>query len=259
MKRFILAAALIAAMILGLCFNASAADTEELTYVTVDDSVDYPDAPPALESGATEIVVTEPIETPDTTEAPVPVTTGPINIEIPTTNAPTGSGSVEEDKTMQLTELAYRIWEENKEIIFSAISALFSLIVWVLTSRRYIPKIHAGMRSLMDKQAVQKTDIDGFREESGKRLDAFDKKLSEFEQYDEVARDMKKVLAECRLDRQVLIKVIEMQAEELNHIIEVSGLPQVRKDQLYAEYKAQLLEVQKLKGENADGEKTDNR
>lgn len=263
MKRFILAAALIAAMILGLCFTASAADTEELSYVTVDDSVDYPDAPPALESGATEIVVTEPTEAP-TTEAPttevtVPVTTGPINIEIPTTNAPTGSGTVEEDKTMQLTELAYRIWEENKEIIFSAISALFSLIVWVLTSKRYIPKIYAGMKNLMDKQAVQKTDIDGFREESGKRLDAFDKKLSEFEQYDEVARDMKKVLAECRLDRQVLIKVIEMQAEELNHIIEVSGLPQVRKDQLYAEYKAQLLEVQKLKGDNADGEKTDNR
>lgn len=222
MKRFILAAALIAAMILGLCFTAS----------------------------ATETVVTEPVQTPDTT-AP--------EVIVPDTTVPDTTGPVDEDKTMQLTELAYRIWEENKEIIFSAISALFSLIVWVLTSRRYIPKIHAGMKSLMDKQAVQKTDIDGFREESGKRLDAFDKKLSEFEQYDEVARDMKKVLAECRLDRQVLIKVIEMQAEELNHIIEVSGLPQVRKDQLYAEYKAQLLEVQKLKGENADGEKTDNR
>lgn len=247
MKRFILAAALIAAMILGLCFNASAADTEELTYVTVDDSVDYPDAPPALESGATEIVVTEPVQTHDTTgpvNIEVPVTTGPVNIEVP------GGGAVEDDETIELTELIYRIWEENKEIIFSAISALFSLIVWILTSRRYIPKIHAGMKNLIDKQAVQKTGIDDFRAESGKRLDAFDKKLAEFEQYDEVARDMKKVLAECRLDRQVLIKVIEMQAEELNHIIEVSGLPQVRKDQLYAEYKAQLFEVEKLKGES---------
>lgn len=235
MKRFILAAILIAALILGLCFNAYAAE------------------PPALDTGYTEIVVTEPVETPETTEvtetpetteAPIPDTTYPTDIIVP-------GGTVEEER-MELTELIHRIWSENKELIFSAISALFSIIMWILTSKRYIPKIYAGMKNLLEKQAEQKTYLDGFKSESDERLAKFDKKLESFSNYDQTAAEVKEVLAKCQLDREVLIKVIEMQAEELNHIIEISGLPQVRKDQLYAEYQAQLKEVKRLKGEGAN-------
>ncbi|MBQ8388582.1 MAG: hypothetical protein IJX46_06630 [Clostridia bacterium] len=236
MKRFILAAILIAALILGLCFNAYAAE------------------PPALDTGYTEIVVTEPVETPETTEVtetpettetPIPETTYPTDIIVP------GGGTVEEER-MELTELIHRIWSENKELIFSAISALFSIIVWILTSKRYIPKIYAGMKKLLEKLAEQKTDLDGFKSESDKRLTEFDRKIASFENYDKTAAEVKEVLAKCQLDREVLIKVIQMQAEELNHIIEISGLPQVRKDQLYAEYQAQLKEVERLKGEGAN-------
>lgn len=233
MKRFILAAILIAALILGLCFSAYAAE------------------PPALDTGYTEIVVTEPVETPETTEAtettetPIPETTYPTDIIVP------GGGTVEEER-MELTELIHRIWSENKELIFSAISAFFSLIVWILTSKRYIPKIYAGIKNLIEKLAEQKTDLDGFKSESDKKLTEFGKKIASFENYDKTAAEVKEVLAKCQLDREVLIKVIKMQAEELNHIIEISGLPQVRKDQLYADYQAQLKEVERLKGEGAN-------
>ena len=235
MKRFILTAILIAALILGLCFNAYAAE------------------PPALDTGYTEIVVTEPVETPETTEVtetpetteiPIPETTYPTDIIVP------GGGTVEEER-MELTELIHRIWTENKELIFSALSTLFSLIMCLLASKRYMPKIYRGMQNISAKQGSQELVLKVFKKESDEKLAEFGKKIDAFENYDSVARDMRKVLGECRLDREVLIKVIEMQAEELNHIIEISGLPQVRKDQLYADYQAQLKEVERLKGEGA--------
>lgn len=239
MKRFILAAILIAALILGLCFSAYAAE------------------PPALDTGYTEIVVTEPVETPETTEVtetsetpetteiPIPETTYPTDIIVP------GGGTVEEER-MELTELIHKIWTENKELILSALSALFSLIVWLLTSKRYMPKIYRGMQNISAQQGSQGLELKVFKEESDKRLAEFDKKLESFSNYDQTAAEVKEVLAKCQLDREVLIKVIQMQAEELNHIIEISGLPQVRKDQLYADYQAQLKEVERLKGEGAN-------
>lgn len=145
-----------------------------------------------------------------------------------------------------LTEMAYKLWNENKELILSGLSAFFSLIVWMLTSKRYIPKINRAVNKLAAGQTTQDEQIAG-------KLTAFEEKLEQFSNYDAVAKDMQKVLDDCRLDREVLTKVIELQAEQLHNIIEISGLPQVRKDQLYEAYRVQLSEIKRLKGESVNG------
>ena len=57
------------------------------------------------------------------------------------------------------------------------------------------------------------------------------------------------MLAEAQLDRRVLVKTIELQADQIEHLIEFSHLSQARKDQLYENYRAQMKEIAKLKGE----------
>lgn len=232
MKK-ILVAAVAALILMTLPFTAFAANAEEIFTETGDFGVDYPDEPPTflVESGVTVIV-----PTPDTTAAPEPT---------PDTTPVPAPGAADEEYA-PLTEMAYRLWEENKELILSGLSALFSFVVWMLTSKRYIPKINRAVNKLAAGQSTQDEQIAG-------KLAAFDEKLNQFSNYDDAAKAMQKVLDECRLDRAVLTKVIEMQAEQLHNIIEISGLPQVRKDQLYAAYRTQLVEIERLKGEGTNG------
>ena len=230
MKK-ILVAAVAALILMALPFTAFAANAEEIFTETVNFGVDYPDEPPTflVESGVTVIV-----PTPDSTPAPAPDST------------PAPAPGAAEDEYTPLTEMAYKLWNENKELILSGLSAFFSLIVWMLTSKRYIPKINRAVNKLAAGQTTQDEQIAG-------KLAVFDEKLDQFSNYDDAAKAMQKVLDECRLDRAVLTKVIEMQAEQLHNIIEISGLPQVRKDQLYAQYKNQLTEIERLKGEGTNG------
>lgn len=219
MKK-ILVAAIAALILITLPFTAFAANAEEIFTETGDFGVDYPDEPPALR---VETGITVTVPDPDTTLA----------------HADTSG-----EEYAPLTEMAYRLWEENKELILSGLSALFSFVVWMLTSKRYIPKINRAVNKLAAGQSTQD-------EQMTAKLAAFEEKLEQFSNYDAAAKDMQKVLDECRLDREVLTKVIEMQAEQLHNIIEISGLPQVRKDQLYAAYRSQLVEIERLKGEGA--------
>lgn len=177
----------------------------------------------------------------EATAEPVPDQTAPETAAPAPTPADTSG-----EEYAPLTEMAYRLWNENKELILSGLSAFFSLIVWMLTSKRYIPKINRAVNKLAAGQSTQDEQIAG-------KLAAFEEKLDQFSNYDAAAKDMQKVLDDCRLDREVLTKVIELQAEQLHNIIEISGLPQVRKDQLYEAYRVQLTEIKRLKGEGMNG------
>lgn len=233
------------------CFTA-AADGSETAFgtITVNDTVVYPSEPTVTVNTVEEITgvaVPAPTDTPAVSELePVTPDTAPV-AEAPTVTAPTTPPATDGEQHMELSTLLLRLWEENREIIFSALSAILSMFLLLVTKKKYIPRIYSAIKK-------QSSDVEAFRVASDKTFADFDAKLQSFSAYDNTAKQMEQVLAECRLDRQVLIKVIEMQAEQLNHIIEISALPQVRKDQLYAGYRAQLLEVERLKrGDGADG------
>ena len=203
----------------------------------------------ALNAYATDIEATIPDATAEETAA---ITDAPIGTEAiadaPSDTLPTVD---EGEDRITLADLLFRIWGENKELIFSAISAAVSFFVLWLTKRKYIPQIYTAVKKVGFRIDLQDTGLEAFKNETSSLVAAMRKKLDSFANYDELTREVKQVMDEHRLDRQVLIKTIELQAGQINRLIENSNLPQARKDALYDEYRAQLCEIEKLKGEGA--------
>lgn len=203
----------------------------------------------ALNAFATDIEATPPDATAEETAA---TTDAPADTE-PIPDAPSDTLPIPEDDEdrIALTELLFRMWEENKELIFSAISAVVSFFVLFITKQKYIPQIYAAVKKVGSRIDSQDTGLSEFKNETSSLITAMQEKLDSFANYDELTREVKAVMDEHRLDRQVLIKTIELQAGQINRLIEHSNLPQARKDALYDEYRAQLCEIEKLKGEGA--------
>jgi hypothetical protein len=203
-----------------------------------------------LHAFAADIEVTNELATAEETVATTDV---PAAETAATTDVPAGTEitpDADEDR-IALTELLFRVWEENKELIFSAISAAVSFFVLWLTKQKYIPQIYTAVKKVGSRIDLQDTGLADFKNETSSLITAMQEKLDSFANYDELTREVKAVMDEHRLDRQVLIKTIELQAGQINRLIENSNLPQARKDALYDEYRAQLCEIEKLKGEGA--------
>lgn len=202
-----------------------------------------------LHAFAADIEVTNELATAEETAA---TTDAPADTE-PIPDAPSDTLPIPEDdeERIALTDLLFRIWEENKELIFSAISAVVSFFVLFITKQKYIPQIYAAVKKVGSRIDSQDTGPSEFKKETSSLITAMQEKLNSFANYDELTREVKVVMDEHRLDRQVLIKTIELQAGQINRLIENSNLPQARKDALYDEYRAQLCEIEKLKGEGA--------
>jgi hypothetical protein len=230
MKKLILIFTITALLITVLAFNVGATETVELS-----------------EAIPTE-AVTEPVTEEIPTDTAAPETEAPAATE-PTVTEPTTEPDGEE--RIPLDEFLLRLWDEYRDSIFSALSTVLSLVVALVLKNKYMPGINREIKNVYAGQGLQNAKLDAFAENTKKTLDTFEDKLKSFENYDNLSKEMKQVLAEAQLDRRVLIKTIELQADQIEHLIEYSHLSQARKDQLYEGYRAQLAEINKLKG---DGE-----
>lgn len=229
MKKLILIFTITALLITVLAFNVGATETVELSEAIPTEAVTEP--------------VTEPVTEQIATDTAEPET------EAPTVTEPTTEPDGEE--RIPLDEFLLRLWDEYRDSIFSALSTVLSLVVALVLKNKYMPGINREIKNVYAGQGLQNAKLDAFAENTKKTLDTFEDKLKSFENYDNLSKEMKQVLAEAQLDRRVLIKTIELQADQIEHLIEYSHLSQARKDQLYEGYRAQLAEINKLKG---DGE-----
>lgn len=234
MKKLILIFTITALLITVLAFNVGATETVELSEVTPTEAVTEP--------------VTEPVTEQIATDTAAPETEAPAATE-PTVTEPVTEPDGEE--RIPLDEFLLRLWDEYRDSIFSALSTVLSLVVALVLKNKYIPGINREIGNIFAGQNAQSKRFDNFTAETRETLSDVEEKIKSFENYDNLAKDMKQVLAEAQLDRRVLIKTIELQADQIEHLIEYSHLSQARKDQLYEGYRAQLAEINKLKG---DGE-----
>lgn len=232
MKKLIFVITTIALIVGALTFGAYA--TEDVTVTDVAEPTES-----VTEAATAPVEVTE---AEILTEAPSAADTAPADV----TEALDEDGG---EKTIPLDEFLLRLWDEYRDSILSAASTIISLVVAIALKNRYIPSINRDISRIFSGQSEQEGRLNNFTDEVKGTLDDVTKKLETFENYDALSKEMKQVFAEARLDRQVLIKTIELQADQIEHLIEFSHLSQARKDQLYEGYRAQLQEINKLKGD----------
>ena len=213
------------------------------------------EAPDALD---TDIPVAEETEAPAQTEneaVQIPESTETQNEEstaIPEATHPpddTVPGGEDGEEYIPIDEFLLGLWNEYRDTLFAGISTIFSIIVAQAFKNRTKSDLEKE-KILKKKEAEDKKALKEFEDLISATLKTVEDKLESFENYDVLAKETKRVLAESQLDRQVLIKTIEMQADQIEHLIEYSSLPQARKDKLYEEYRTQQKEIEKLKGES---------
>ena len=234
MKKLILIFTITALLVAVLAFNVGATETVELSEAIPTEAVTEPVTEPVTEQIATDTAAPEK-EAPAATE---PTVTEPVT-------EPDG------EERIPLDEFLLRLWDEYRDTIFSVLSTVLSLVVALVLKNKYIPGINREIGNIFAGQNAQSKRFDNFTAETRVTLSGVEEKIKSFENYDNLSKEIKQVLTEAQLDRRVLIKTIELQADQIEHLIEYSHLSQARKDQLYEGYRAQLDEINKLKG---DGE-----
>ena len=178
--------------------------------------------------------------TPEDTLAEAPVETV-LDTPAETPEDTTASG----ERVIPIDEFLLRMWDEYRDTIFAALSTVFSMIIALFFKNRFVPSVRALVGS-QDKK------LDAIAEANDKFIETTNAKLQTFADYNKISEEMKELIAGAQLDRDVLIKVIELQASQVNKLIEFSNLPQARKDQIYEGYRAQLCEIERLKGGGSD-------
>jgi hypothetical protein len=234
MKKLILTFTITALLLSALTFTVGATEAAEITEAIPTEAITEAATEPATEA------VTEPVTDP-VTEAPVvtePIETEPVE-------------DTDGEERIPLDEFLLRLWDEYRDTIFAVLSSALSLIVALVLKNKYIPGINREIGNIFAGLNVQSKRFDNFTAETKGTLSGVEEKIKSFENYDNLAKDMKEMLEAAQLDRRVLIKTIELQADQIEHLIEYSHLSQARKDQLYEGYREQLEEIKKLKG---DGE-----
>ena len=234
---FVMIAALLSLVLL-LPIGAESIDSAADTTIgeTAEETTDYFE-------GSTE----QPAEVttvPDASGVAAEVTTVPNTSDMTTETATPDTDSTDEEY-IPFDVFLLRVWNEYRDTLFAALSSLLSMIIAIVFKNRFIPSVRALVGS-QDKK------LDAMAKANNDFIKQTQDKLDSFENYDDITKQMKTVLAGAQLDREVLIKVIEMQAAQVNSLIEFSNLPQARKDKIYDGYRAQLCEIERLRGGGSD-------
>ena len=176
-------------------------------------------------------------------------TASTVDSSVAGTEAPTDAG----ERRMSIPDLLYKLWNDYSTVIFSGASAIASLLVIIFSVKKYIPEIKAIVKGILASAMEQSKAAEELKKTADERMKKITEKLNDFEDYDVLLKEMKEIYKENKRDREVFLKTLEMQAGQVNKLIDCSHLPQARKDSIFEEYKSQLDQINKLKEENNDG------
>lgn len=165
------------------------------------------------------------------------------------TEAPTDAG----ERRISVPDLIYKLWNDYSSVVFSAASTIASILVVIVTTKKYIPDILGIVKGILASVREQCKAAEDIKKTSEEEIKKISEKLDGFEEYDTLLKEMKEIYRENQRDREVFLKTLEMQAGQINKLIDCSHLPQARKDSIFEEYKSQLGHISKLKEENNDG------
>lgn len=127
---------------------------------------------------------------------------GDSTAEVPEASTDAGEGRI------SITELIYRLWNDYSSLVFSAASAIASLLVIIFSTKKYIPEITAIVKGILSSAREQSKAAEDIKKTSDEGIKKISEKLDGFEEYDTLLKEMKEIYKENQRDREVFLKTL---------------------------------------------------